>query len=61
MKKIGKLMGAIAMAALFGMSAAARAEDDVKLRLNWMYYGSHAGFALGKVKGYYKDAGINLN
>ena len=30
----------------------ARAEDDVRLRLNWMYYGSHAGFALGKAKGY---------
>jgi len=40
---------------------AARAEDDVKLRLNWMYYGSHAGFALGKVKGFYKEAGINLD
>ena len=39
---------------------AAKADDDVKLRLNWMYYGSHAGFALGKVKGFYKDAGINL-
>jgi NitT/TauT family transport system substrate-binding protein len=26
-----------------------------------MYYGSYAGFALGKVKGYYKDAGINLD
>ena len=34
----------------------AHAEDDVRLRLNWMYYGSHAGFALGKDKGYYKDA-----
>jgi NitT/TauT family transport system substrate-binding protein len=39
----------------------ARAEDNVRLRLNWMYYGSHAGFALGKDKGYYKDAGINLD
>ncbi len=39
----------------------AQAEDDVRLRLNWMYYGSHAGFALGKDKNYYKDAGINLD
>ena len=61
MKIFGKLIGAAAMAALVGMSASAKAEDDVKLRLNWMYYGSHAGFALGKVKGYYKDAGINLD
>ena len=40
---------------------AARADDDVRLRLNWMYYGSHAGFALGKDKGYYKAEGINLD
>ncbi len=40
---------------------AARADDDVKLRLNWMYYGSHAGFALGKVRDFYKEAGINLD
>ncbi len=40
---------------------AARAEDDVRLRLHWMYYGSHAGFALGKDKGYYKEQGINLD
>jgi NitT/TauT family transport system substrate-binding protein len=42
-------------------ATAAKAEDNVRLRLNWMYYGSHAGFALGKDKGYYKDAGINLD
>lgn len=40
---------------------AARADDDVRLRLNWMYYGSHAGFALGKDKGFYKEKGINLD
>jgi NitT/TauT family transport system substrate-binding protein len=39
----------------------ARADDEVRLRLNWMYYGSHAGFALGKDKGYYKEHGINLD
>jgi len=44
-----------------GLSSAAFAEDDVRLRLNWMYYGSHAGFALGKDGGHYKDAGINLD
>jgi NitT/TauT family transport system substrate-binding protein len=35
--------------------------DDVRLRLNWMYYGSHSGFALGKDKGYFRDAGIDLD
>ena len=26
-----------------------------------MYYGSHAPFALGKDKGYFRDAGIDLD
>lgn len=47
--------------ALMALTAPTRAMDDVKLRLNWMYYGSHAPFALGKDRGYYKDAGINLD
>ncbi len=42
-------------------SSAATAEDDVRLRLNWMYYGSHAGFALGFDRGYYNEVGINLD
>jgi NitT/TauT family transport system substrate-binding protein len=51
-------LGAVALAVLIGNAFAA---DDVRLRLNWMYYGSHAPFALGKDKGFYKDAGINLD
>jgi NitT/TauT family transport system substrate-binding protein len=46
---------------LAGFSTTVHAEDNVRLRLNWMYYGSHAGFAFGKDKGFYKDAGINLD
>jgi NitT/TauT family transport system substrate-binding protein len=61
MKKIARLLTGTAIALAFGMTAFARAEDDVRLRLNWMYYGSHAGFAYGKDKGYYKEAGINLD
>ena len=44
-----------------GMALPAAALDDARLRLNWMYYGSHAGFALGKDSGGYRDAGINLD
>lgn len=39
----------------------AQAEDKVRLRLNWMYYGSHAGFAYGKDKGIYDKYGIDLD
>ena len=52
---------ALSGAALLVLATAAHAEDDVRLRLNWMYYGSHAPFALGKDKGFYKDDGINLD
>jgi NitT/TauT family transport system substrate-binding protein len=43
------------------LPSAADAADPVRLRLNWMYYGSHAPFALGKDKGYFRDAGIDLD
>jgi len=60
MKKLGRLLVGAALIAVPAWTAA-RADDDVRLRLNWMYYGSHAGFALGKDKGYYKEQGINLD
>ncbi|MDQ0474504.1 ABC transporter substrate-binding protein [Labrys wisconsinensis] len=50
----------LAAAAITGATAAS-ANDAVRLRLNWMWYGSHAAFALGKDKGYFKDAGIDLD
>ena len=52
---------AIAIAATMLITDAALAEDDVRLRLNWMYYGSHAGFALGKDAGIYDEAGIDID
>jgi len=56
------IIGTAAVAAL-GLTTlgSALAKDDVRLRLNWMYYGSHAGFALGKDRGYYDEAGIDLD
>lgn len=54
-------IAAVSVAAIAIATTAAHADDDVRLRLNWMYYGSHAGFAHGKDAGIYKDAGINLD
>ncbi len=51
----------LATALSLAIGSVAAAEDDVRLRLNWMYYGSHAGFALGKDRGYYDDAAIDLD
>ena len=55
------ILSAVFVATLVATAGIAKAADDVRLRLNWMYYGSHAGFAYGKDKGYYKDAGIDLD
>lgn len=58
----GRRMATAALLAVSIFSAGeAKALDDVRLRLNWMWYGSHAAFALGKDRGYFKDAGINLD
>lgn len=59
---LGKRLAGAALLAvsLFG-AGQAKALDDVRLRLNWMWYGSHAAFALGKDRGYFRDAGINLD
>ncbi len=54
-------IGAALIAAGLLAGTAAHAADPVRVRLNWMWYGSHAGFALGKDKGYYKDAGIDID
>ena len=61
MKHLRTLIIGTVAAASIGLASTASAQDDVRLRLNWMYYGSHAGFALGKDKGHYKDAGINID
>jgi NitT/TauT family transport system substrate-binding protein len=61
MKAFGKILAGAAIVTVTSVATVAYAADDVRLRLNWMYYGSHAGFAYGKDKGYYKDAGINLD
>ena len=44
-----------------GLIGPVAAADKVRLRLNWMYYGSHAGFALGKDKGFFEKQGIDLD
>lgn len=61
MSKKHTILTAVFVATLVTTAGIARAADDVRLRLNWMYYGSHAGFAYGKDKGYYKEAGIDLD
>ena len=60
MKNLAGFAGVLLAASSLTVASVANAEDDVRLRLNWMYYGSHAGFALGKDKGLYDEADIDL-
>src|ERR1044071_2436394 len=61
MTRLNRLVLAAALVVGAVLPSAANAADPVRLRLNWMYYGSHAPFALGKDKGYFRDAGIDLD
>ena len=42
------------------LAVPAWAEDAVSLRLNWYMGGVHAPFFLGKERGFYRDAGLDL-
>ncbi len=46
---------------LAGSPAAAQAPQKVSLRLDWTTLGYHAPFYLGVAKGYYKDAGLDVD
>jgi NitT/TauT family transport system substrate-binding protein len=63
MNRIFRLITGVAVIAALGLITlgSAQAQENMRLRLNWMYYGSHAGFALGKDRGYYDEVGINLD
>jgi NitT/TauT family transport system substrate-binding protein len=61
MNRLNKFVLTAALVLGAVLPSAANAADPVRLRLNWMYYGSHAPFALGKDKGYFRDAGIDLD
>jgi NitT/TauT family transport system substrate-binding protein len=48
------------LAGFFFVSDQAEAADKVTLRTNWLWYGSHGIFFLGKDKGFYEAENINL-
>ena len=53
----------LAVLAIQGLhSAAAAAEKrDVSLRLDWIYQGPNSGFVVAKDKGFYDEAGLNVD
>ncbi len=57
-KTIGLILVAISM---FGFLAPAQSADKVEFGLDWIPYGAHAPYFAGKNKGFYKEAGIDIN
>ena len=51
---------AAAAAAVLAAPAAAKAADEVKLSLDWVLNGTHAGYFTALAKGYYRDAGLEV-
>ncbi len=50
------------LAVPFGRAARAQAKlRDVTLRLDWVFQGPNAGFMVAKDKGYYDEAGLNVD
>jgi NitT/TauT family transport system substrate-binding protein len=49
------------MAVPLARPAIAQAKRDVTLRLDWVYQGPNAGFMLAQDKGYYAQAGLNVD
>lgn len=60
MRNTARLLKASLPALMFASAVTAR-EDYVRLRLNWMYYGSHSPFSLGLDAGYCENEGIDLD
>ena len=54
------LATAAAAAAVLAAPVAAKAADEVKLSLDWVLNGTHAGYFTALAKGYYRDAGLDV-
>ena len=60
MKKASRFLKASLLALMFASAVTAK-DDYVRLRLNWMYYGSHVPLSLGLDTGYCENEGIDLD
>jgi NitT/TauT family transport system substrate-binding protein len=60
MKRTIALVIFVALALALGTAWAADPER-VSLRTNWLWYGSHSVFFLAKERGFYKDAGLEVD
>ena len=52
--------GALALPGTIGRAAAASRLKKVTLRLDWLFQGPNSGFMVAQEKGYYKEAGLDV-
>ncbi|WP_439604768.1 ABC transporter substrate-binding protein, partial [Shinella sp.] len=57
---LGKLMGAASVLAIMGV-ASASAQDPLSVRLDFSPWGVHAGMHLAQERGWFEDAGLNVD
>ncbi len=57
--KLKAFVGTLAIAATLATTAA-KAEDTLKVKLDFLPWGIHAALHLAKAKGWYKEAGLNV-
>ena len=57
----GTLVGLFAIAAMLFVSASAVAQQRVRVLLDWSWLPYHAAFLIAKDRGYYKDAGLDVD
>jgi NitT/TauT family transport system substrate-binding protein len=58
--KFGSVLGAVAMAVTVMASESALAQETLKVRLDFLPWGIHAALHLAQQKGWYKEAGLNV-
>lgn len=54
------LGGFLALATLLGATGA-QAQEHVRVLLDWSWLPYHAAFLIAKARGYYKDAGLDVD
>ena len=60
MRKFAKWLGGATVALALG-SLPAQAQPPIKFTLDWVFQGPNAGFMLAHQKGYYEQAGLNVD
>src|SRR5580692_3135929 len=56
-----RIVTSVAILVLSAMSVAAQAAESATVRLKWFHQAQFAGFYVAKEKGYYRDAGLDID